>query len=155
MCIPQSKGIPYSNNARTNFPRYIPKGKLADFLESYAVDQELCIWLSSSVESTPVYDSSSARWTVKVQRGDQKVFLNPKHVVLATGNGSPRIPTWNGMDEFQGALYHSDFHTDAEQFRGKRIVVVGAVSHISALYNCTHTHETVRVMLVGICVRIL
>ncbi|KAG2340288.1 FAD/NAD(P)-binding domain-containing protein [Suillus weaverae] len=110
----------------TTFPKYIPKGKIANFLDSYAVDQELCIWLSSSIASTPVYDSSSARWTVEVQRGDRKVFLNPKHLVLATGYGSPRIPTWNGMDEFQGALYHSDFHKNAEQFRGKRVVVVGA-----------------------------
>ncbi|KAG1779244.1 FAD/NAD(P)-binding domain-containing protein, partial [Suillus placidus] len=110
----------------TTFPKYIPKGKLANFLDSYAADQELCIWLSSSIASTPVYDSSSARWTVEVQHGDRKVFLNPKHLVLATGSGSPRIPTWNGMDEFQGALYHSDFHKNAEQFRGKRVVVVGA-----------------------------
>ncbi|KAG2152558.1 FAD/NAD(P)-binding domain-containing protein [Suillus bovinus] len=110
----------------TTFPKYIPKGKLANFLDSYAVNQELCIWLSSSVASTPVYNPSSARWTVEVQRGDQKIFLNPKHLVLAIGSGSPRFPTWNGMNEFQGALYHSDFHRDAEQFRGKRVVVVGA-----------------------------
>ncbi|KIK35475.1 hypothetical protein CY34DRAFT_782205 [Suillus luteus UH-Slu-Lm8-n1] len=115
-----------STHASSTFPKYIPKGKLANFLDSYAVDHELCIWLSSRVQSTPVYDSSSARWTVEVQRGDRTVFLNPKHVVLATGSGRPRIPTWNGMDEFQGALYHSDFHKDAEQFRGKRVVVVGA-----------------------------
>ncbi|KAG1724581.1 FAD/NAD(P)-binding domain-containing protein [Suillus paluster] len=110
----------------TNFPKYIPKGKIANFLDSYAVNQELCIWLSSIVASTPVYDSSSARWTVGVQRGDRKVILNPKHLVLATGYGQPRIPTWNGMHDFRGALYHSDFHTDAEQFRGERVVVVGA-----------------------------
>ncbi|KAG2076321.1 FAD/NAD(P)-binding domain-containing protein [Suillus decipiens] len=110
----------------TTFPKYIPKGKLANFLDSYAVNQELCIWLSSSIASTPVYDSSSARWTVEVQHGDRKVFLNPKYLILATGSGSSRIPTWNGMDEFQGALYHSNFHKDTEQFRGKRVVVVGA-----------------------------
>ncbi|KAG2133297.1 FAD/NAD(P)-binding domain-containing protein [Suillus clintonianus] len=110
----------------TNFPKYIPKGKLADFLESYAANHELCIWLSSIVAPNPMYDSSSARWTVEIQRGDQKVILHPKHLVLATGGGTPRIPTWNGMDEFQGTLYHSDFHQDAEQFRGKRVVVVGA-----------------------------
>ncbi|KAG1820078.1 FAD/NAD(P)-binding domain-containing protein [Suillus variegatus] len=110
----------------TNFPNYIPKGKLANFIDSYAVNQELCIWYSSSLVSTPVYDSSSARWTVEIQRGDRKVFVHPKYLVLATGSGSPYTPTWNGMDEFQGPLYHSDFHKNAEQFRGKRVVVVGA-----------------------------
>ncbi|KAG2359879.1 hypothetical protein BDR07DRAFT_1378357 [Suillus spraguei] len=38
----------------TTFPKYIPKGKLANFLDSYTVNQELCIWLSSSIASTPV-----------------------------------------------------------------------------------------------------
>ncbi|KAG2363538.1 hypothetical protein BDR07DRAFT_1403867, partial [Suillus spraguei] len=93
---------------------------------SMLYNHELCIWLSSSIASTPAYDSSSARWTVEIQHGDQKVFLKPKHLILATGIGNPYIPTWNGMDKFQGALYHAEFHKDAEQFRGKRVVVVGA-----------------------------
>jgi len=131
MCFPPFKGLTCLSNVRSTFPKYIPKGKLANFLDSYAVNQELCIWLSSSVASTPVYDSSSARWTVEVQHGDKKVFINPKYLVLATGSGSPRIPTWNGMEEFEGTLYHSDFHKNAEQFRGKRVVVVGAVSSMS------------------------
>ncbi|KAG0693602.1 FAD/NAD(P)-binding domain-containing protein [Suillus ampliporus] len=132
----------------TNFPKYIPKGKLANFLESYAVNQELCIWLSSIVGSTPVYDSSSARWTVEVQHGGQKVILNPKHLVLATGSGRPRIPSWNGMDDFGGALYHSDFHTDAEQFRGKRVVVVGAGNASGDICRDFVTHGAAEVTLV-------
>ncbi|OJA15909.1 hypothetical protein AZE42_10095 [Rhizopogon vesiculosus] len=110
----------------TNFPTYLPKGKLANFLESYAINQELCIWLSSTVASSPVYDSFSARWTVEVEHENRKVILHPKHLVFATGVGRPRIPTWNGMNDFQGTLYHSDFHTGAEKFRGKRVVVIGA-----------------------------
>ncbi|KAG2078319.1 hypothetical protein BDR04DRAFT_1112551 [Suillus decipiens] len=102
-------GIMYLSNSRTTFPKYIPKGKLANFLDSYAVDHEF-------IASTPAYDSSSARWTVEVQHGDQKVFLTPKHLVLTTGIGNPCIPAWDGIDKFQGALYHSEFHKDAEQF---------------------------------------
>ncbi|KAG1730309.1 FAD/NAD(P)-binding domain-containing protein [Suillus lakei] len=132
----------------TNFPKYIPKGKLANFLESYAVNQELCIWLSSTITSTPMYDSSSARWTVEVRHGDRKVILNPKHLVLATGVGSPRIPTWNGMDEFQGTLYHSNFHKDAEQFRGKRVVVVGAGNTGADLCQDFVAHGATEVTLV-------
>ncbi|KAG2133283.1 FAD/NAD(P)-binding domain-containing protein [Suillus clintonianus] len=132
----------------TNFPKYIPKGKLANFLDSYAVNQELCIWLSSTVASAPVYDSSSARWTVEVQRGDQKVVLHPKHLVLATGNGSPRIPTWDGMNEFQGALYHSDFQPDAEQFRGKRAVVVGAGNASGDICQDFVAHDAAEVTMV-------
>jgi hypothetical protein len=59
------------------------------------------------------------------------------------------------MDEFQGALYHSDFHKDAEQFRGKHVVVVGAVSDMSPSHTYTYTHENVRAMLVQTFVKIL
>jgi cation diffusion facilitator CzcD-associated flavoprotein CzcO len=155
MSLPPLKSITYFSHASSTFPKYIPKGKLANFLDSYAVDHELCIWLSSRVQSTPVYNSSSARWTVEVQRGDQTIIINPKHLVLATGSGSPRIPTWNGMDEFQGALYHSDLHKDTEQFRGKHVVVVGAVSHMSPSHTYAYTHENIRAMLVQTFVKIL
>ncbi|KAG1808136.1 FAD/NAD(P)-binding domain-containing protein [Suillus variegatus] len=132
----------------TTFPNYIPKGQLANFLDSYAVHQELCIWLSSSIASTPVYNSSSARWTVEVQHGDRKVFVNPKYLVLAIGSGSPYIPTWNGMDGFQGALYHSDFHKDAEQFRGKRVVVVGAANASADICQDFVAHGATEVTMV-------
>ncbi|OAX34161.1 FAD/NAD(P)-binding domain-containing protein, partial [Rhizopogon vinicolor AM-OR11-026] len=124
-CLRQFKGIEYLSNSRTNFPKYIPKGKFAYFLESYAINQELCIWLSSTVAPNPVYNSFSARWTVEVERANCKVILHPKHLVLAIGNGRPRILTWNGIDDFQGTLYHSNFHRDADKFRGKRVVIVG------------------------------
>jgi len=101
-----------------------------------------------------VYDSLSARWTVEVQHENRKVTLNPKHLVLATGMGSPRIPVWNGMDDFQGDLYHSDFHRDAEQYRGKRAVVVGAVSRSSTFF-LVRTYELPRAMLVVTYVKIL
>ncbi|KAG2070831.1 hypothetical protein BDR04DRAFT_1099261 [Suillus decipiens] len=39
----------------TSFPKYIPKGKLANFLDTYTMNQDL---FSSSIASTPVYDSS-------------------------------------------------------------------------------------------------
>ncbi|KAG2152550.1 FAD/NAD(P)-binding domain-containing protein [Suillus bovinus] len=133
---------------RTTFPKYIPKGKLAHFIDSYAVDQELCVWLSSSIASTPVYSPSSARWTVEVQHGDRKVIIHPKHLVLATGYGSPRIPTWNGMEEFQGALYHSDFHRDAEQSRGKRVVIVGAGNASSDICEDFVAHGATEVTMV-------
>jgi cation diffusion facilitator CzcD-associated flavoprotein CzcO len=84
-----------------------------------------------------VYDLSSARWTVEIQHENRKVIINPKHLVLATGSGKSRIPTLDGMDDFQGTLYHSDFHKNAEQFRGKRVVVVGAVSPLSAFISLT------------------
>ncbi|KAJ7506977.1 FAD/NAD(P)-binding domain-containing protein [Mycena galericulata] len=109
-----------------SFPRFVPKEKVADFLEAYAVGQEIHVWLSSVVLPTPTYDSSIGRWTVQIDRAGGLVSVTPKHIVIATGNGKARIPEWPGMDSFAGPLYHSDDHKGAAPFKGKRVIVVGA-----------------------------
>lgn len=49
------------------------------------------------------------------------------HLVLSTGlNQSPRVPELPGLDGFAGQVLHSSEYRDAEDFRGKRVVVVGA-----------------------------
>ncbi|KAJ7790745.1 FAD/NAD(P)-binding domain-containing protein [Mycena olivaceomarginata] len=108
------------------FPEFVPKEKLADFLEGYAVGQEIHVWLSSTVLSTPIYNDATKRWTVEIDRAGNRVTLAPKHIIMATGNGKAKIPTWPGMDSFAGLLYHSDSHTGAALFKGKRVIVVGA-----------------------------
>ncbi|KAJ7749873.1 FAD/NAD(P)-binding domain-containing protein [Mycena olivaceomarginata] len=105
---------------------FVPKEKLADFLKGYAVGQEIHVWLSSTVLSTPIYNDATKRWTVEIDRAGNRVTLAPKHIIMATGNGKAKIPTWPGMDSFAGPLYHSDSHTGAALFKGKRVIVVGA-----------------------------
>ncbi len=47
-------------------------------------------------------------------------------VVNATGTwGSPFIPWYPGLDSFAGRHLHTSDYTSAEEFRGKRVVVVG------------------------------
>ncbi|KAJ7654111.1 FAD/NAD(P)-binding domain-containing protein [Mycena polygramma] len=108
------------------YPKFIPKEKIADFLEAYAVGQEIHVWRSSTILPTPTYDNATGRWSVEVDHAGKRVTLAPKHIVMATGNGEPRIPTWPGMDSFSGPLYHSSDHKGAAPFKGKRAIVVGA-----------------------------
>ncbi|KAJ7622197.1 FAD/NAD(P)-binding domain-containing protein [Roridomyces roridus] len=108
------------------YPRFLPKGKIADFLEAYAVGQEIHVWASSTVLPTPSYDTSTGRWTVEIDRAGTRVSITPKHIVFATGIGSPRVPKWPGMDSFEGAIYHSDVHKGSAPFKDKRAVIVGA-----------------------------
>ncbi|KAJ7793152.1 hypothetical protein B0H14DRAFT_3561397 [Mycena olivaceomarginata] len=63
---------------------------------------------------------------LKLDCAGNRVTLAPKHIIMATGNGKAKIPTWPGMDLFAGPLYHSDSHTGAALFKGKRVIVVGA-----------------------------
>jgi cation diffusion facilitator CzcD-associated flavoprotein CzcO len=117
------------------FPKFIPKEKVADFLEAYAIGHEIHVWLAATVLPTPTYDIATGRWTVNVDREGDIVTLAPKHIVMATGNGPTKVPMWRGMDSFSGHLYHSDQHHGAAPFKGKRVIIVGAVCvSFSVLY---------------------
>ncbi|KAJ7683315.1 FAD/NAD(P)-binding domain-containing protein [Mycena rosella] len=108
------------------YPKFLPKEKVADFLEAYAVGQEIHVWASSTILPKPTFDNASRRWSVKVDRAGERIALAPKHIVMATGNGKARIPNWPGMNLFAGPLYHSDDHKGAAPFKGKRVIVIGA-----------------------------
>ncbi|KAJ7263964.1 FAD/NAD(P)-binding domain-containing protein [Mycena rebaudengoi] len=109
------------------FPKFLPKEKIADFLEAYGIGQEVHVWLSSQIVSAPVYDDCTCRWSVEVDRAGKRVTVMPRHILVATGSmGKPRIPRWPGMESFKGQMYHSDEHRGAAPFKSKRVVVIGA-----------------------------
>ncbi|EIW75295.1 FAD/NAD(P)-binding domain-containing protein [Coniophora puteana RWD-64-598 SS2] len=113
---------------RETFPKYVDRTRLANFMESYAILQDLHIWTSTTVLSSPEprYDSNTQRWTVTVSRNGGTFEIKPKHLVLALGSGQPTTPTWPGMDTFEGNTYHSDYHRNAGKWRGKKAIVVGS-----------------------------
>ncbi|KZT03130.1 FAD/NAD(P)-binding domain-containing protein [Laetiporus sulphureus 93-53] len=108
------------------FPKYVPKEKVADFIEAYAIGQEVVIWTLSTVLPIPTYDAATGRWSITIDRQGEKVSLKPKHVIMATGTGKPYTPAFKDVDKFKGVLYHSDQHRGAAPYRGKRVVVVGS-----------------------------
>ncbi|KAJ6570614.1 hypothetical protein DFH09DRAFT_844140, partial [Mycena vulgaris] len=111
---------------RKTYPKFLPKEKIADSLEAYAVGQEIHIWTSSTIVLTPIYHGSAGRWCVEIDRAGTRAVLTPKHIVMAAGNGKARIPTCPGMESFLGPLYHSDNHKGAAPFKGRRVIVVDA-----------------------------
>ncbi|KAK4049999.1 hypothetical protein OIV83_003823 [Microbotryomycetes sp. JL201] len=109
-----------------NWPVYCPKDKIANWMESYAEQMELCIWLNSAVERNPQFDPQTKQWTVKVTRdGKEARTLKVNHLVMATGfSGEPRLPDFP-RDEYQGVCHHSSRHPGSMGFEGKKAVVVG------------------------------
>ncbi|KAJ7446901.1 FAD/NAD(P)-binding domain-containing protein [Mycena galericulata] len=111
-----------------NMPLFIPKTKFADFLEFWALDQEVPIWTSSELLPNPTYDATSGTWTLKVKRngGDEHV-LHPKHLIMSTGLAStPDMPSTPGSEDFRGTILHSHSFKNANAWKGKDVVVVGA-----------------------------
>jgi hypothetical protein len=75
---------PYPNN----WPTYTPRDKLADWLEQYAISQDLVVWTNSHPVPTPSFDPATGKWTVVVSRNGSLVTIHPSHIVLATGHNS-------------------------------------------------------------------
>jgi cation diffusion facilitator CzcD-associated flavoprotein CzcO len=109
-----------------NWPTYIPKDKLADWLEAYATSMELNVWTKTQFDQGH-YDSDAYRWNVTVLRDGVARTLRPAHLVLAIGvSGTPRTPAIPGLDQFSGVVTHSSEYVDGAAYRGKRVLVVGS-----------------------------
>jgi cation diffusion facilitator CzcD-associated flavoprotein CzcO len=110
-----------------SWPVFIPKDKLADWLEFYAEAMELNVWTKSTFLSGD-YDDAAKRWTVRLRLADGGTrTMRPSHVVLTVGvSGLPNIPKLPGMDEFGGPIVHSSGNVDDLDARGKSVLVVGA-----------------------------
>nr|XP_036576289.1 flavin-binding monooxygenase [Colletotrichum truncatum]KAF6782998.1 flavin-binding monooxygenase [Colletotrichum truncatum] len=127
-----------------DWPMFMPKDKLADWLESYATIMELNIWTSTTIGSAE-YDDKTKTWAVEVQRADGSTrTLRPRHVILATGQaGDPITPTFPNQSDFKGMVYHGSQHQDAsvtKDISSKKVVVVGSGN--SSHDICQNFHES-------------
>ncbi|MFZ2155168.1 MAG: NAD(P)/FAD-dependent oxidoreductase, partial [Bradyrhizobium sp.] len=109
-----------------NWPTYIPKDKLANWLEAYAESMELNFWTGTEFEGGS-YDEKEQRWTVVLRRADgSKRTMHPQHVVLATGvSGIPSLPDIPALKNFAGTVIHSSQYTDGEEWKGRKALVIG------------------------------
>ncbi|GHE09416.1 NAD(P)/FAD-dependent oxidoreductase [Klenkia taihuensis] len=109
-----------------NWPVFAPKDKIGDWLEMYVKVMELNYWSSTTVESAS-FDEAAGRWDVEVTRDGERLTLHPTELVFATGmSGKARMPEFPGMDRFRGEQQHSSQHPGPEQYRDKKVVVVGS-----------------------------
>ncbi|WP_160000096.1 NAD(P)/FAD-dependent oxidoreductase [Roseomonas sp. 18066] len=108
------------------FPTFIPKDRMADWLDSYARIMGLDIWSATTAQGAE-HDAASGEWRVTVTRQGREVTLRPKQLVIATGlSGAPAVPRYPGAEDFRGTQMHSSQYRNAEGWRGKRCVVVGS-----------------------------
>jgi putative flavoprotein involved in K+ transport len=107
------------------WPVFTPKDKMGDWLESYAHALELAIW--TNTECHKAERAEDGTWRVTVDRDGQELTLRPTHLVMAVGNaGFPRVPEFEGQDDFAGTQLHSSQYKTGEGLQGKRVIIVGA-----------------------------
>jgi putative flavoprotein involved in K+ transport len=108
------------------WPDYIPKDKIANWLEAYVESMEVNFWTRTTFEGAE-YDEVTQSWTARVLRGDGSVrALRPKHIVMATSvSGIPNIPDIATIENFAGKVLHSSKFAGGAEWRGKSVVVMG------------------------------
>jgi len=109
------------------WPVYIPKDKLANWLEFYAESMEVNVWTKTTFIGAE-YENSAKRWNAKLRMADGSIRnMRPSHIVLAIGvSGLPNVPTLEGQDAFGGPIVHSSGRIDDLNVKGKSVLVVGA-----------------------------
>lgn len=124
-----------------NWPKFMPAGKLANWLESYAEAMECNVWLKSTLDPARTkWDAAANKWNVVVLRtkADGSVEERPMsvgHIVLATGlaGGKAKMPPpFKGQEQWAGSIVHSSKHAGGDAWTGKKALVVGA---------CTSAHD--------------
>jgi indole-3-pyruvate monooxygenase len=101
------------------YPRYISRSQLIEYLESYAQKFELEIRFHQEVNSAR---HEKNEWKVQTQ---DKIYRATNLVIAAGYTHSPFLPTWPGKESFNGTIIHTSQYKNGELFKGKRVLVVG------------------------------
>jgi len=117
--IQQEWRWPETFSAQPDILRYA--GFVADKL-----DLRRDMWFETKVTEA-TFDPASRRWTVRTDRGD---VVSARYCVMATGClSAARLPDLPGIDDFQGATYHTGWWPhEGVDFTGKRVAVIGTGS---------------------------
>ena len=110
----------------SNYPVYIPRDKIANWLEFYADTMEINIWTSTELTGGG-YDKRKGNYEINVRRADGSTrTLKPRHVVFATGvSAIPIMPDLPGIETFAGELMHSSQFDSGKKWKGKKGIVLG------------------------------
>lgn len=134
----------FSDFPVANRQKFFTWSELLEYLDRY-VD---CFGLRDAIHLNSKIRAArreGGRWVVEVHRGwwsnghpyhpsresvgvEESVFERTyDHIVVCAGlHQRPRIPAVPGLAGFTGRCLHSSEYRDAEDFRGKRVIVVGA-----------------------------
>jgi cation diffusion facilitator CzcD-associated flavoprotein CzcO len=108
------------------WPNYIPKDKIANWLELYVEALELDFWTETTFAGA-TYDEQAGCWDARLTlpNGSTRT-MRPRHVVMATSvSGTPNIPAIPTLDRFGGTVVHSSGFRAGAIWAGQDVFVVG------------------------------
>ncbi|MCB0020186.1 MAG: NAD(P)/FAD-dependent oxidoreductase, partial [Anaerolineales bacterium] len=100
---------------------YVSREDFIRHIEAYAA--ALGPVIRYGVQAEGIERAEVGGWIVQTDQGE----LPARHVIIATGpERQPVIPEWPGRELFHGELIHSAAFRHAEDYVGKRVLLVGA-----------------------------
>jgi cation diffusion facilitator CzcD-associated flavoprotein CzcO len=124
-----------------NWPKYIPKDMLGNWLEMYAEAMQINCWTSTEFISGS-YDAEDRRWNATVRRADgAERVMHPRHIIFANGtSGIARRPELPGLKDFAGEMMHSHGFKSGAGWSGKKALVLGTGNSGHDVAQDLHSH---------------
>ncbi|CAL1373514.1 unnamed protein product [Linum trigynum] len=111
-------GLPFP----AHYPEYPTRAQFVDYLESYVSKFGLRPRFDEAVESAE-YDEDAGMWRVATAANAEYLC---RWLVVATGeNAEATVPEIEGIGEFVGEVKHSSLYKCGEEYKGKKVLVVG------------------------------
>ena len=112
-------------------PSFPPREVLFDYLKGRWTKEDVRKWIKfSTVVRDVVYNEESDDFTVSVKDLESDQVLESEkfdYVIVASGHYSvPNVPTFEGIDKFPGRVMHAHDFRDANEFKGKNLMLIGA-----------------------------
>ncbi|EPS72404.1 hypothetical protein M569_02353, partial [Genlisea aurea] len=103
------------------FPDYPTRSQFVGYLESYAERFEIRPIFNQRVIAAE-YDANLELWKVRTPETE---YLS-RWMVVATGeNAEEFTPKIEGLEKFSGSVVHSSAYRNGENYRGRKVLVVG------------------------------
>lgn len=104
-----------------DYPLYVPKDKVAIYLENYAKHFKITPIFNQEVIAVTKLDDGE--WSVQTKIGEA---YQTKRVIIGTGmNRLMNIPTFAGQEDFKGNIIHSRKYKNASPYKGQKVLVIG------------------------------
>ncbi|XP_077227994.1 putative indole-3-pyruvate monooxygenase YUCCA5 [Tasmannia lanceolata] len=144
-----------------NFPEYPTKNQFIEYLESYARHFDINPIFNECVLSAK-YDETCGLWTVKSgsteggwKSGGEVEYIC-RWLVVATGeNAESVVPEIEGLGEFRGQIKHACDYKSGEDYRGKKVLVVGCGNSGMELCLDLCNHNAIPTMVVRNSIHVL
>ena len=110
----------------SHFPTYPSKQQFVEYLETYAQRFKIKPSFNETVQHAE-FDAKLALWRVKtVDKAENTTEYMCRWLIVATGeNAEAVVPDIEGVEEFGAPIRHTSLYKSGEEFRGKRVLVVG------------------------------